>query len=67
MTYLSQVFPDHPVLNWDRYGFGKWTEIRPADVVMGSFLLLDRAAVETDRPLLDEGYFFYGEETDLCR
>ena len=66
-TYLSQVFPDHPVLNWDRYGFGKWTEIRPADVVMGSFLLLDRAAVETDRPLLDEGYFFYGEETDLCR
>ena len=66
-TYLSQVFPNHPILNWDRYGFGKWTEIRSADVVMGSFLLLDRAALETDRPLLDEGYFFYGEETDLCR
>lgn len=66
-TYLSQIFPDHPVLNWDRYGFGKWTEIRTADVVMGSFLLLDRSALETARPLLDEGYFFYGEETDLCR
>ena len=66
-TYLSQIFPNHPILNWDRYGFGNWTEVRRADVVMGSFLLLDRTAVDPGRPLLDEFYFFYGEETDLCR
>jgi GT2 family glycosyltransferase len=65
--YLSQVFPTQPVLNWDRYGFGDWTEVRAADVVMGSFLLLRRDVVPLDEPLLDAGYFMYGEETDLCR
>lgn len=66
-TYLSRIFPNHPILNWDRYGFGNWTEVRRADVVMGSFLLLDSNALDPGSPLLDEGYFFYGEETDLCR
>lgn len=66
-SYLSRIFPRHPVLNWDRYGFGEWTEVRTAEVVMGSFLLLRRDVVPLDEPLLDEGYFMYGEETDLCR
>ncbi len=65
--YLSQVFRTHPTLNWDRYGFGDWSEIRTVDVVMGSFLLVRRAVVPVDEPLLDDGYFMYGEETDLCR
>lgn len=65
--YVSQVFPNHPVLNWDRYGFGDWNAVRRADVVMGSFLLVRRDIVPLDEPLLDEGYFMYGEETDLCR
>jgi N-acetylglucosaminyl-diphospho-decaprenol L-rhamnosyltransferase len=66
-SYVSKIFPTHPLLNWDRYGFGDWTDIRRADVVMGSFLLLERDVVSLDEPLLDEGYFMYGEETDLCR
>jgi len=33
---------------------------------MGSFLLLRRSAIGSAPPL-DEGYFMYGEECDMCR
>ena len=64
--YLPQAFPDHPALNWPRYGTGLWDEPHDVDVVMGGFLLVRRDALE-DGPLLDEGFWMYGEETDLCR
>lgn len=64
--YLPQAFPDHPVLNWPRYGSGLWNEPHDVDVVMGGFLLVRRDALD-DGPLLDEGFWMYGEETDLCR
>ena len=64
--YLPQAFPDHPVLNWPRYGNGRWDEPHEVDVVMGGFLLARRDALE-DGPFLDEGFWMYGEEIDLCR
>jgi GT2 family glycosyltransferase len=63
--YLSQAFPNSYLLNWDRYGRRVWEEPREVDCVMGSFILLRRSAVRGDT-LLDEGYFMYGEEADLC-
>jgi GT2 family glycosyltransferase len=66
VLYLAQLFPDSPVFNRERYGRGRWDEPHVVDVVMGSFLLVRRDALPPG-PLLDEGYFMYGEETDLCR
>lgn len=64
--WLSQAFPNNFVLNWDRYGNSEWIEPQDVDVTMGSFFLLRRSAIENAAPL-DEGYFMYGEECDLCR
>ena len=62
--YLSHFFPKSPLLNRDRYGFATWNYVKDVDCVMGSFMMLRRASV-TEEPLLDEGYFLYGEEVDL--
>lgn len=62
--YLAQLFPKSALLNRDRYGFATWDRVRDVDCVMGSFMMLSRAAV-TEEPLLDEGYFLYREEVDL--
>jgi GT2 family glycosyltransferase len=64
-THLSQTFPNSYLLNWDRYGRRVWNEPREVDCLMGSFLLLRRSAIPKPT-LLDEGYFMYGEEADLC-
>jgi GT2 family glycosyltransferase len=63
---LAATFPDNPLLNWDRYGGRQWRGPTPVDVVMGSFLMVRRATLPS-ATLLDEGYFMYAEETDLCR
>jgi GT2 family glycosyltransferase len=63
--YLSQLFPDSPLWNWDRYGSGDFSEPEEVDCVMGSFFMVRAAAIETGE-LFDEGYFMYAEETDLC-
>ena len=52
-------------LNWDRYGLEVFTEPRDVDCVMGGFMMLRKRAV-SEKPLLDEGYFMYAEEADLC-
>jgi GT2 family glycosyltransferase len=64
-TRLAQTFPDHRILNWDRYGGRRWSGPHQVDVVMGCFLLVRRRAVSTPT-LLDDSYFMYAEETDLC-
>ena len=63
--FLSQLFPDSPLWNWDRYGSGDFSEPQEVDCVMGSFFMVRREAIETEE-LFDEGYFMYAEETDLC-
>jgi GT2 family glycosyltransferase len=44
---------------WDR------STARPVDVVSGAAMFVRRAAME-EVGLLDESFFFYGEETDWC-
>jgi GT2 family glycosyltransferase len=63
-SYLAQLFPRSALFNRDRYGFATWDHVQDVDCVMGSFMMLRRASV-TEEPLLDEGYFLYGEEVDL--
>ncbi|MEP2530370.1 glycosyltransferase family 2 protein [Shimia sp.] len=54
--------------HWDRYrmtGWDRQTE-RNVDVISGAAMFVRRTAME-EVGLLDEAFFFYGEETDWCR
>ena len=62
---LSRALPNSTLANHDRYGMDHPSEVTEVDVVMGSFLMSRRGDVEGD--LLDDGYFMYAEEADLCR
>lgn len=63
--YMSQLFKNSYLLNWDRYGYRCWTTVQEVDCVMGSYMLI-RVSVLKDIGLLDTDYFMYGEETDYC-
>lgn len=65
--YLSQVFKNSYLFNWNRYGNGDrhWSGYREVDCVMGSFILV-RGSILKEVGFLDEDYFMYGEETDFC-
>ena len=64
-TYLSQIFRKSPCLNWDRYGCRRWTTPQEVDCVMGGFMMVRVGAIARGS-FLNEGYFMYGEEVDLC-
>ena len=57
-----------PSAFFDRYQMTRWDrkEAREVDVISGCYLML-RREVLSQVGLLDEGFFFYGEETDWCR
>lgn len=52
----------------DRYQMTRWdrTDARPVEVVSGCYMYLRKAAMD-QVGLLDESFFFFGEETDWCR
>jgi len=52
----------------DRYQMTRWdrTDARPVEVVSGCYMFARAEAVNAVG-LLDESFFFYGEETDWCR
>ena len=64
-TYISQIFRNNSILNWDRYGCRDWPAFTEVDCVMGSFMLIRRSAIDQLGPL-DADYFMFGEETDFC-
>ncbi len=64
-SFLEQLFKRSPFFNWDRYGFERFARTTEVDCVMGGFMMIRESAIP-ETPLLDEGYFMYAEEADLC-
>ena len=63
--YLSKIFPNTRLFGRFSMSYWDFNEVRKVDFAGGSCLLLRRNALE-DIGLLDEGYFMYTEEADLC-
>ena len=65
MTYLDRLFPHSPRLA--RYNLTYLDEDEEADVdaLVGAFMLIRREAL-AEAGLLDEAFFMYGEDLDLC-
>ncbi len=65
MSYLDRLFPRSPLLA--RYNLTYLDVDREADVdaLVGAFMLIRREALE-QAGLLDEAFFMYGEDLDLC-
>ncbi len=65
-TGLGRVFPESPFFRRERLQGWLRDSEREVDSITGCFLLV--RAVATQRiGVLDENFFFYGEETDWCR
>ena len=62
LSFLDQI--------WRRatYDMKKWngSNPRPVEAIKGACLIVRRAALGAGEPLLDERYFMYTEEVDLC-
>lgn len=63
--WLAQARPNSPLWNHDRYGTTELERPTTVEVVMGSFMMVRRRDLEQN--ILDDGYFMYAEEADLCR
>jgi hypothetical protein len=63
--YLDRLFPRSKLFG--RYWMSYWdmSDSRPVDAIMGAFMMLRRKALD-EVGLLDEDFFFYSEEVDLC-
>lgn len=65
-TYLYKLFPNSSFLNRERLPEVGDREPQPVEVVSGCCFLIRRELID-EVGVLDEGYFMYAEETDLCR
>ena len=65
VVYLEKLFPRSTVFG--KYNLTYWDcdDFREVDVVMGACLLLQKKALD-QVGVLDEDYFMYSEEVDLC-
>ncbi|PIE24479.1 MAG: glycosyl transferase [Planctomycetota bacterium] len=64
--YLYKLFPRTRLFDGERYGGQVFSEPHEVDAVSGCVFLLRRSLIDRIGGL-DEGYFMYFEETDLCR
>ena len=64
-SYLYKLFPKSRFFGRERMSWWNREEEREVDVVTGCFMLVRREAIE-QVGLMDEQFFMYGEETDLC-
>jgi N-acetylglucosaminyl-diphospho-decaprenol L-rhamnosyltransferase len=62
LTFLDQIWPKatYDMTRWDV------NTSHRMEVIKGACLIVRRAALEKIGPLLDEQYFMYTEEVDLC-
>lgn len=64
-TYLYQLFPRSRFLNRERLGGQDADRAQPVDAVSGCCFLVRRSVLDAVG-LLDEDFFMYAEEVDLC-
>jgi hypothetical protein len=64
-TFLYKLFPGSSFLNRERFAGADLSIPRKVDVVSGCCFLIRRDVLARIGPL-DEDYFMYAEETDLC-
>lgn len=64
--WLYKLFPRSDVFNGERYAGRRFEEPTDVDAVSGCVFLMRKALVD-EVGVLDDGYFMYFEETDLCR
>ncbi len=62
LTFLDRVW------RWATYDMRNWSIDQPREVetIKGACLIVRRGALTPGEPLLDEQYFMYTEEVDLC-
>ncbi len=63
--YLDKLFPESRVFGKYMMTYWPMDDFREVDVVMGACMLLRRKALD-EIGLLDESFFMYSEEVDLC-
>jgi N-acetylglucosaminyl-diphospho-decaprenol L-rhamnosyltransferase len=65
LSGLSKLFPNNP--RFSRYNLTHKSpdELQEVDAVVGAFMLMRKAALD-QAGLLDEGFFAFGEDLDLC-
>ncbi len=64
-TFLYKLFARSQLCNGERYAGTRFTQPTAVDAVSGCVFLLRRELIERIGGL-DQGYFMYFEETDLC-
>ena len=64
-TYLYKMFPRSRFFGRERMTFWDRDDVRQVDAVTGCFMLVRRDAIE-QVGVMDENFYFYGEETDWC-
>lgn len=65
LTYLSKLFPHHPVFSKYNLTYSDPTEICEVDALSGSCMMVRRQAISSIG-LLDEDIFMFGEDIDWC-
>lgn len=63
---LDSLFPRSALFGQYLMAYREFRSIREVDVLNGFFWLIRNEALE-DVGLLDEGFFLYGEDIDICR
>ena len=65
MSGLSKLFPNSPRFNQYNLSYLDEDDMYPVDCVVGAFMLIDSKIMKRVGGL-DESYFMYGEDIDLC-